>query len=108
RHLSIAQREQVIKDGLGDREPTVRVAAGKLCASWFDIVLAEPDSDEITWEGDSDGVMKGFLKFLALFDVVGPGEAIAVDAILSIFITRPSVLSTFVFPGASECIMSLV
>ncbi|KAG6812899.1 hypothetical protein H0H92_015634 [Tricholoma furcatifolium] len=99
RHLTIAQRELVIKDGLGDREPSVRVAAGKLAASWFDIVLAETsDSDDYTWDGDDGGIMKGLLKFLTLFDVVGPGEAVAVDAVLSIFVTRPTISDVFVFP----------
>ncbi|GLB42179.1 putative nuclear condensing complex subunits, C-term domain [Lyophyllum shimeji] len=101
RQLTIAQRELVMKDGLGDREPSVRVAAGKLAASWFDIVLAEPDeADKATWDGDDGGIMKGFLKFLALFDVVGPGEAVAVDAMLSIFVTRPNISDVFIFPDA--------
>ncbi|KAG5636580.1 hypothetical protein H0H81_007551 [Sphagnurus paluster] len=99
RQLTIAQRELVIKDGLGDREPSVRVAAGKLATSWFDMVLAEPSqSEDPSWEGDDGGIMKGFLKFLALFDVVGPGEAIAVDAMLSIFVTRPNIPDVFLFP----------
>lgn len=103
RQLTIAQREQVVKDGLGDREPGVRVAAGKMVAGWFDVVLAElkdPDPDEgQTWIGDDSGVMRGFVEFLSLFDVVGPGEAIAVDAMLSIFVTRPEIPDVFVFSG---------
>lgn len=97
RHLTIAQREQVVKDGLGDREPSVRVAAGKLAASWFDIIVTEKDEEGM--ELDDGGVMKGFLRFLALFDVVGPGEAVAVDAMLSIFVMRPSLCDAFFFPG---------
>jgi condensin complex subunit 3 len=100
RQLTIAQREQVVKDGLGDREPGVRVAAGKLVASWFDIVLTETDkAEEATWEGDDGGVMKGLIRFLALFDVVGPGETVAVDAMTSIFVTRPDLPTVFTFPG---------
>ncbi|KAG6841281.1 hypothetical protein C0991_000259 [Blastosporella zonata] len=99
RQLTIAQRELVIKDGLGDREPSVRVAAGKLAASWFEMVIAEPgEAEEYTWDGDDGGIMKGFLRFLTLFDVVGPGEAVAVDAVLSIFVTRPNIPDVFVFP----------
>ncbi|KAF8962585.1 nuclear condensing complex subunit [Flammula alnicola] len=102
RHLSIAQREQVVKDGLGDREPGVRVAAGKLVTSWFDAVLVEAQkaNEESTWEGDDGGVMKGLIHFLGLFDVVGPGEAVAVDAVLSVFTTRPDVPDVFVFSDA--------
>jgi len=43
--------------------------------------------------------MKGLVRFLGMFDVVGPGEAVAVDAVLSIFTTRPEVPDVFVFPG---------
>ena len=100
RHLTITQRETVVKDGLGDREPAVRVAAGKLVASWFDAVVAEKAGDDtLSWEGDDGGVMKGLVHFLGLFDVVGPGEAVAVDAVLSIFTTRPDVPDAFVFSG---------
>ena len=100
RQLSIAQREQIVKDGLGDREPAVRVAAGKLLASWFDTAMAEaPKTEESTWEGDDGGVMKGLIHFLSLFDVVGPGEAVAVDAVLSIFTTRPDLPDIFTFQG---------
>ena len=91
-----------MKDGLGDREPAVRVAAGKLVTSWFDAVLAkskETEEAQFTWEGDDGGVMKGLIHFLSLFDVVGPGEAVAVDALLSTFTTRPDILDVFVFPG---------
>ena len=104
RQLTIAQREQVVKDGLGDREPSVRVATGKMVGSWFDAVLTEVDEPEGgTWLGDDGGVMKGFVKFLSLFDVVGPGEAVAVDAMLSIFVTRPDISDVFVFPGWLSC-----
>lgn len=100
RQLSIAQREKVVKDGLGDREPGVRVAAGKLVASWFDIVLEENDKrEDLTWAGDETGLMKAFIGFLLLFDVVGPGEAVAVDAVLSIFVTRPDIPDVFEFSG---------
>lgn len=102
RHLSIAQREQVVKDGLGDREPAVRMAAGKLVASWFDALLVEADTAQGlgVWEGDDGGVMKGLVHFLGLFDVIGPGEAAAVDAVLSIFTVRPDTVDAFSFSGA--------
>lgn len=104
RQLSIAQREQIVKDGLGDREPGVRVAAGKLVASWFDAAMAEtPKTEKSTWDGDDGGVMKGLIHFLGLFDVVGPGEAVAVDAVLSIFTTRPDIPDGFTFQGSFVC-----
>ena len=99
RQLSLVQREQVIKDGLGDREPGVRVAAGKLLTKWFDIISTEESNTAKEWEGDDAGVMKGLIRFLSLFDVIGTGEAIAIDALVSIFITRPEVPEVFVFPS---------
>lgn len=122
RQLTLAQREQIVKDGLGDREPGVRLAAGKMIATWFDTMTTPAEGEDNPgqgavdisvvgnlpstrlpedWEGDDGGVMKAFLSFLGLFDVFGPGEAIAVDAILSIFVTRPDVLSAFIFHGTS-------
>ena len=102
RQLSIAQREQIVKDGLGDREPGVRVAAGKVVASWFDTAMMEaPKTEERTWNGDDGGVMKGLIHFLSLFDVAGPGEAVAVDAVLSILTIRPDIPDVFTFEGSS-------
>ncbi|KAJ4495704.1 nuclear condensing complex subunit [Lentinula edodes] len=100
RHLTIAQREDITKVGLGDREATVRVAAGNMITKWLDIAMSEqdpPGQPTETWVGDDGGVMKGFINFLTFFDVVGPGEAIAVDAMLSVFTTKPALLDAFVF-----------
>lgn len=36
--LSIAQREEVVRNGLGDREPAVRAAAANLIGGWVDAV----------------------------------------------------------------------
>jgi hypothetical protein len=44
----------------------------------------------------------GLVYVLGLFDVIGLGEAVAVDAVLSIFTTRPDMPDTFVFSGVSE------
>ncbi|KAJ6562584.1 nuclear condensing complex subunit [Mycena capillaripes] len=96
RHLTIAQREQLVQTGLGDREPAVRLAAGKMVAAWFELVLADP-ADALPWDGDDAGIMAGLIAFLTLFDVVGPGEAVAVDALLSLLATRADLFDTFVF-----------
>ncbi|KAF4564848.1 hypothetical protein EYR40_011021 [Pleurotus pulmonarius] len=103
RQLSIAQREQVVKHGLGDREPGTRLAAGKLVASWLDAIMVEDEAkerDEDSWVGDDGGVMRGFVAFLRIFDVVGPGEEVAVDAVQSIFVTRPEYLDIFTFSAS--------
>ncbi|KAK1232890.1 chromosome condensation complex Condensin, subunit G [Marasmius sp. AFHP31] len=98
KRLTIAQREEAIKAGLGDREPAVRGAAGKLVTSWYDLAHAESeDSSEAPFGGDDGGIMRGFAKFLSLFDVVGPGEEVAADAMLAVFTTRPALPDGFVF-----------
>ncbi|KAF7357433.1 hypothetical protein MSAN_01339300 [Mycena sanguinolenta] len=99
RHLTVAQREAVVQTGLGDREPAVRVAAAKLVAAWFELMLgAEPTTDDqLGWTGDDGGVMVALIAFLTLFDVVGPGEAVAVDALLSLLTTRADLFDVFLF-----------
>ena len=75
-----------MKDGLSDRKPGVHVAVGELVASWFDMAMVEVSKmEERTWNGDDGRIMKGLIHFLCLFDVAGPGEAVAVDVVLSIF-----------------------
>lgn len=95
-----------MKDGLGDREAGVRVAAGKVISAWFDWAVNESEGEggeeNLGWEGDDGGFMKGLVKLLGLFDVVEPGEAVAVGVVLSIFTTRREVLDAFVFPGPSN------
>lgn len=51
KQLTISQREQIVRQGLGDREEAVRLAAAKLLGSWVDLC-----------EGD-------LIQFLKLFDV---------------------------------------
>ncbi|KAJ6451646.1 nuclear condensing complex subunit [Mycena sanguinolenta] len=100
RHLTVAQREAVVQTGLGDREPAVRLAAAKMVAAWFELMLdAEPteDQEQLGWTGDDGGVMVALIAFLTLFDVVGPGEAVAVDALLSLLTTRADLFDAFLF-----------
>jgi condensin complex subunit 3 len=85
---------------VGDREPGVRLVTGKMLVAWFEIVLKEskPAEGDESW-GDDTGVMRGLVDFLQVFDVVGPGETVAVDAVLSIFVTRKGTLDAFAFNG---------
>ncbi|OXB39504.1 hypothetical protein LQV05_000649 [Cryptococcus neoformans] len=77
RILTIAQREEVVRNGLGDREPSVRKAAAGMLAGWLDLA-----------EGD-------LLEFLSRFDVMS--SQVAEDALMSIFVTRPEVLQDIEF-----------
>ncbi|KZT61424.1 hypothetical protein CALCODRAFT_506217 [Calocera cornea HHB12733] len=68
--MSIARREPAIRNGLGDREESVRRAAGKMVASWVENQV--------------------LLEFLRTADVVS--SKVDEDALLSIFVTRPELL----------------
>lgn len=79
KQLSIAQREQIVLHGLGDREDAVRLATGKLLGSWFDMCNGDP------------------LSFLQLFDV--RASEICTDALKSIFVSKADVMQGIEFNG---------
>ncbi|KAJ7863492.1 nuclear condensing complex subunit [Mycena olivaceomarginata] len=66
----------LVRAGLGDREAAVKAAAGRMVGG---------TGEEGVEEGDN---ARALLKFLELFDVVGPGEAVATDALLALLGTR--------------------
>ncbi|KAG8947483.1 hypothetical protein FRC04_010664 [Tulasnella sp. 424] len=77
--LTISQREEVVKNGLKDRESTVRAAAGRLVGTWVDL-----------FEG-------GLVELLKMFDLIG-SEEVAQEALLSAFITRPDLFDSDLTP----------
>ncbi|KAJ9103123.1 hypothetical protein QFC21_002545 [Naganishia friedmannii] len=77
RVLSIAQREEVVKNGLGDREPAVRRAVAGMLGEW------------LTAAGGD------LLEFLRRFDVVS--SQVAEDALLSLFVTRKEIVESIAF-----------
>ncbi|WWC92262.1 uncharacterized protein L201_007216 [Kwoniella dendrophila CBS 6074] len=77
RVLSIAQREDIVRNGLGDREGTVRKATAGMLGGWVDLV-----------EGD-------MIEFLSRFDVVS--SQVAEEALISVFVTRSEILDTIEF-----------
>jgi len=100
RAFTISQREQIIKDGLGDREESVRNAATSLIGSWIDCVnvaapkTEDPEGELVTTE------VEGVLSLLKLFDL-GQGT-IAVDALLSVFTRRSDIFNKIDLTG-EEC-----
>jgi len=89
RALTIAQREQIVRNGLGDREPAVRAAAGKLLGAWVDAVSV----------GTKKGpVLEDLLAFLGTFDLCE--SAVVEDALLSVFVTRVDAFDALEFDGA--------
>lgn len=112
--MSIAQRELIVKNGLGDREASVRSAAGELIGVWVDCVggrtsksalsktgdaqkkkpVAAPKPEENTNDDDAVSSLVGLLGMLDL------GEStVASDALLSVFETRPEVFDDVKFGG---------
>ncbi|KAL4072446.1 nuclear condensing complex subunit [Scleroderma yunnanense] len=89
RVLSIAQRELIIRNGLGDREPAVRAAAGSLLGTWVDVAQG------MTKAEDNKGVQDDVIALLKLFDL--HESTIAEDALLSIFATRMDIFEHLEF-----------
>lgn len=82
RQLTLAQREKVVSDGLGDREDAVRAAAARTVAAWYDIVSSGDDS------------LGDLVAFVKLFDAVSPEDIdVAADALKSLFLTRNVVIA---------------
>jgi condensin complex subunit 3 len=90
RALTIAQREQIVHNGLGDREDSVKNAAAKLVASWVDVVRMDGAKAEANVEAD-------LIAFLNLFDLVE--NSTAEDALLSVFKSRSDILDNLEFGG---------
>jgi condensin complex subunit 3 len=92
RALTIAQRELIVRSGLGDREQSVRTAAASLLGKWVD-VLAESDSAE----QEDKKIERGVVALLRIFDLVE--SKVAADALLSVFVTRADIIENMEFGG---------
>lgn len=91
RVLTISQRELIIRNGLGDREPAVRQAAGSLLGTWVDVARGELKN------GDNKNVNDDVLALLSLFDLTE--STVAEDALLSVFDTRRDIFDHLEFNG---------
>ncbi|KAI0360255.1 ARM repeat-containing protein [Trametes cingulata] len=80
RALTIAQRELIVRNGLGDREESVKAAARKLLGAWVDVVRSDAAKKE---DGvKSEGVIEDMIAFLKLFDLTE--DTIAEDALSAV------------------------
>ncbi|RDX45406.1 hypothetical protein OH76DRAFT_1420865 [Lentinus brumalis] len=100
--LSIAQREMIVRNGLGDREGPVRTAAAQLLGHWVDVVRNDGSKKE---DRDAKGNVKkevseetieDLVAFLRLFDLT-EGK-VAEDALSSVFDTRIDIFEHLEFP----------
>jgi condensin complex subunit 3 len=100
RAMTIAQRELIIRNGLGDREPNVRKAAAELLVKWVDAVTPfKPKKEE---DGEDVKPTKGkkedgLLELLRMFDLTD--STVAADVVHSVFETQPSILNEVDFDG---------
>jgi condensin complex subunit 3 len=99
RVLTIAQRELIIRNGLGDREPAVRQAAGSLLGTWVDVARGEVKNDE------SKSINDDVLALLNLFDLTE--STVAEDALLSVFETRRDIFDHLEFNGEFDRTLSV-
>ena len=90
RVLSIANREIIVRNGLGDREESVKTAAAKLLGVWLDAVTPKVTEGQNAAEAS-------ILAFLDLFDL--EANSVAEDALTSIFRRRPDLLDGLQFEG---------
>ena len=84
--LMIAQREQIVRNGLGDCEPAVGAAAGELIGTWIDVVSV----------GTKKGpVLEDLLAFLGTFDHCE--STVVEDVLLSVFVMHVNVFDALEF-----------
>ena len=102
RALRIQQREMIVKNGLGDREPSVRAVAASLLATWVDAV--EIDSEGANNDGEVKKIESGVLAFLTLFDL-SEGD-VAANALTRIFQARIDIFDNIEFNGV-EALMNI-
>ncbi|KAG2090779.1 nuclear condensing complex subunit [Suillus discolor] len=83
RVLTISQREFIIRNGLGDREPAVHQTAALLLSKWVDVAREHVKNEE------SKTVEDNVLAFLSLFDLTE--STVAEDALLSVLDRRADI-----------------
>ncbi|KAG1728449.1 nuclear condensing complex subunit [Suillus lakei] len=92
RVLTIAQRELIIRNGLGDREPAVRQAAALLISKWVDVARGDIKNEE------SKSAKDDVLALLSLFDLTE--STVAEDALLSVLDRRRDISDHLEFKDA--------
>jgi condensin complex subunit 3 len=99
RALSIQQRELVVRNGLGDREPAVRAVAASLLATWVDVADMDSENKRDSARDDKGGkgLERRVLAFLTLFDLAE--GTVAADALPRVFQARVDIFDNIEFDG---------
>ncbi|KAI0073109.1 ARM repeat-containing protein [Panus rudis PR-1116 ss-1] len=104
RAFKIAQRETIVRNGLGDREESVKQAAEKLLANWIDVVQMDDviqKMDSVKLEAnphpsDEETNEPVIIRFLKLFDLINESK-VPEDALMSVFQSRVDILDSLEF-----------
>lgn len=100
RALSIAQREMIVRNGLGDREGSVKIAAAQLLGQWVDVVRSDGSKKEEGVKKEvGEETIEDLVAFLKLFDLTE--GTVAEDALGSVLNTRVDIYEHLEFPGTS-------
>ncbi|KAM6503308.1 Nuclear condensing complex subunit [Amanita muscaria] len=100
RALSIAQRELIVRNGLGDRESSVRATAEALVGTWVDVVNVglKFEEDVIKEEVTNDQSLavnptgnEAVDQCVAFLKLFGLENEVASNALLSVFASRPEI-----------------
>ena len=91
-----------MRNGLGDRESSVKTAAGQLLATWVDIVRSngtKKEEEEVKKEAVEE-LIEDLVAFLNLFDLTE--GTVAEDALGSVFDTRKEFFEHLEIPGTPK------
>ncbi|KAG5635107.1 hypothetical protein H0H81_012436 [Sphagnurus paluster] len=95
RAFTISQRELIIRNGLGDRELSVRNAAASLLARWVEAIQEKPVKEETEACGSDAKIESGLVELLKMLDLAE--NTVATDAALSVLVTRPDIFENMEF-----------
>ncbi|KAF9532366.1 nuclear condensing complex subunit [Crepidotus variabilis] len=96
--LTIEQRELIARNGLGDRDPTVRKVAASLLANWVDYAhLTGTENDADITNEPSHRIESNILCFLKLFDLTFKEGEVAANGLKSLFHTRTEIFDILEF-----------
>ncbi|KAG5641543.1 hypothetical protein DXG03_004802 [Asterophora parasitica] len=96
RACTILQRELIIRNGLSDREPSVRNAAASLLGKWVDIIAERPAKQEGENTLQDAKIESGLVEMLKMLDLAAE-STVAADAVLGVFDTRPDIFENMEF-----------
>jgi condensin complex subunit 3 len=100
RALTVAQRELIVRRGLGDRELAVKTAAGDLVGVWSEVICDKAVTKNEKEPENLNTAVDDVVDFLKMFDL---GEdTIAEDALLSVFTTQRDLFNRLKFEGLSH------